>query len=46
MAGRSSIGTRINKRDYFKGAVLMARMVPRALPPEQFLKMPECSSCK
>jgi hypothetical protein len=46
MAGRSSIGTRINKRDYFKGAVLMARMVPRALPPEQFLKMPVCSSCK
>jgi hypothetical protein len=38
--GRSSIGTRINKTFYFKGAVLMARMTPRALPPEQFLQMP------
>jgi hypothetical protein len=24
----------------FKGAVLMARMTPWALPPDQFLKMP------
>jgi hypothetical protein len=39
-AGRSSIGTRIDKTYYFKGAILMARMVPRALSPEQFLKMP------
>jgi hypothetical protein len=38
--GRSSIGTRINKTFYFKGAVLMARMTPRALPPDQFLAMP------
>jgi hypothetical protein len=38
--GRSSVGTRINKAFYFKGAVLMARMTPRALPPEQFLQMP------
>jgi Concanavalin A-like lectin/glucanases superfamily len=40
MQGHSSIGTRIDKRDYFKGAVLMARMTPRALPPSEFLKMP------
>jgi hypothetical protein len=38
--GHSSIGTRIDRRDYFKGAVLMARMTPRALDPENFLKMP------
>jgi hypothetical protein len=38
--GRSSIGMRLNKVYPFKGAVLMARMVPRALPPDQFLKMP------
>jgi hypothetical protein len=38
--GRSSIGTRINKTFYFKGAVLMARMTPRALPPDQFLQVP------
>ena len=36
--GRPSIGTRINKTYYFKGAVLMARMTPRALSPDQFLK--------
>jgi hypothetical protein len=38
--GRASIGMRLNKVFPFKGAVLMARMVPRALPPEEFLKMP------
>lgn len=38
--GHSSIGTRINLRDYFKGAVFMARMTPRALQPDEFLKMP------
>jgi hypothetical protein len=38
--GRSSIGTRINKTFYFKGAVLLARFTPRALPPNQFLEMP------
>lgn len=38
--GRSSVGTRINKTFYFKGAVLLARMTPRALPPDQFLAMP------
>jgi hypothetical protein len=39
--GHSSIGTRINRRDYFKGAVFEARFTPRALKPEEFLKMPE-----
>lgn len=44
--GHSSIGTRINKTFYFKGAVLMARMTPRALRPEQFLQMPLPASKK
>lgn len=38
--GHSSIGTRINRRDYFKGAVFDARFTPRALEPDEFLKMP------
>lgn len=38
--GRSSIGMRLNKVFPFKGAVFEARMVPRALKPEEFLKMP------
>lgn len=41
LAGRTSVGVRINKVYYFKGAVLMARMTPRALKPEEFLKMPK-----
>lgn len=36
--GRTSVGVRINKRDYFKGAVRLARMTPRALSPAEFLK--------
>jgi hypothetical protein len=39
-AGRTSVGTRINRRDYFKGAVLAARMTNRALPVGEFLKVP------
>ena len=39
-AGRSSIGTRINRRDYFKGAVFLARITRRALSPEEFLPSP------
>jgi hypothetical protein len=39
--GHSSIGTRINLQYYFKGAVFEARFTPRALKPEEFLKMPE-----
>ena len=37
-AGHTSIGTRINKRDYFKGAVRVARMTRRALEPAEFLQ--------
>ncbi|HEX8713895.1 MAG TPA: LamG-like jellyroll fold domain-containing protein [Terracidiphilus sp.] len=40
MEGRSSVGVRINHKYFFKGAILMARMVPRALPPAQFWKLP------
>lgn len=40
LAGHSSVGVRIDKRDYFRGAILMARMTRRALPVGQFLKMP------
>jgi hypothetical protein len=34
--GFTSVGTRINRRDYFRGAVLWARFTPEALPPERF----------
>jgi hypothetical protein len=44
LAGHSSIGVRINKVYYFKGAVLMARMTRRALTREQFLKMPPAAA--
>jgi Concanavalin A-like lectin/glucanases superfamily len=37
-AGRTSVGVRINLRDYFKGAVRQARMTKKVLKPEQFLK--------
>jgi hypothetical protein len=37
-AGRTSVGVRINLRDYFKGAVRQARMTKSALSPAQFLK--------
>ena len=40
LPGHSSVGVRINKEFYFKGAILTARMTRRALPVEQFLKMP------
>ena len=39
-AGQTSVGVRINRRDYFKGAVLTARMTNRALSPSEFLKVP------
>jgi hypothetical protein len=39
--GRASIGTRMNKVDYFHGAVLEARFTPRALSPDQLLKVPQ-----
>jgi hypothetical protein len=37
--GAASIGARINRTHYFKGAVRLARFTPRALPPDQFLKV-------
>ena len=37
--GAASLGTRINRRNYFKGAIRQARFTPRALTPEQFLKL-------
>ncbi len=38
--GRTSVGVRINKLYYFKGAVAEARFTRRVLSPEQFLKLP------
>lgn len=38
--GRSSVGVRINRMYYFKGAVRQARFTPRALAPAEFLKLP------
>ena len=37
--GRSCVGTRINRVNYFKGAVARARFTPWHLSPEQFLKV-------
>ena len=39
--GRTSVGVRINKVFYFKGAVRQARFTPRALAPDEFLKLPK-----
>ncbi len=39
-AGQTSIGVRFNKVNYFKGAILEARMTPRALTPAEFMKKP------
>jgi Concanavalin A-like lectin/glucanases superfamily/Planctomycete cytochrome C len=36
--GSSSMGVRINLRDYFKGAILVSRMTRRPLSPEEFLR--------
>lgn len=38
--GRTSVGVRINKVDYFKGAMLLTRMTRRALTPAEFLQAP------
>ena len=38
--GRASIGTRMNRVNYFRGAVMEARFTPTALPPDQLLKVP------
>ena len=39
-AGRASVGVRINKVFYFKGAVHLARFTRHALTPAEFLKLP------
>ena len=38
--GHASVGVRINKVFYFKGAVHLARFTRKALSPEEFLKLP------
>ena len=38
--GRTSVGVRINKVFFFKGAVRLARFTRRPLPPSEFLKPP------
>ena len=38
--GYSSIGTRINRRNYFHGAVYAARFTSRPLEPKDFMKLP------
>jgi hypothetical protein len=38
--GRSSVGVRITKVNYFNGAVRQARFTKRALTPAEFLKVP------
>jgi hypothetical protein len=38
--GHASIGTRINLRDFYKGAIYEARFTPHALAPREFLKLP------
>ncbi|MEO8370181.1 MAG: LamG domain-containing protein [Candidatus Solibacter sp.] len=40
-AGQTSVGTRFNRKDYFKGAVLSARMTDRALAASEFMKVPK-----
>ena len=40
-AGRTSVGVRMNKLFYFKGAVRMARFSRRALTPAEFLTVKE-----
>jgi hypothetical protein len=42
--GHTSIGTRINKVNFFKGAVLEARMTRRALEPAEFLNVGQVGS--
>jgi hypothetical protein len=39
--GRSSAGVRINRVDYFKGAIRLAKFTRRALTTAEFLKLPQ-----
>jgi len=43
-AGASSVGMRINRVNYFKGAVSLARFTSRALTPDEFVKLPAAVS--
>lgn len=38
--GTTSVGTRIDKRDFFTGDIYSARFTPTVLPPASFLKVP------
>jgi hypothetical protein len=38
--GHASAGVRLNKRDYFKGAILLSRTTPHVLPVSDFVKLP------
>jgi hypothetical protein len=38
--GAASIGVRMNKVNYFKGAIAKARFTPKALPVSEFMKVP------
>lgn len=40
LPGRTAIGSRQNRVNYFKGAVAWARFTPAALPPSEFKKLP------
>lgn len=40
-AGRTSVGMRINRVSPFHGAVILARMTPKALAPAEFLEIPK-----
>src|SRR5207302_11013379 len=42
--GHSSVGMRIDRMYYFKGAVRQARFTPRALAPSDFLNCPKRDS--
>jgi hypothetical protein len=39
--GRTALGARLNRIDYFRGSLFEARFTPQALPPEKFLAMPD-----
>jgi hypothetical protein len=38
--GRTAVGTRMNKVNYFRGLVMEARFTPAALPPDKLLNVP------
>jgi hypothetical protein len=39
--GTTSVGSRIDKRDFFTGDIYSARFTPAVLPPADFLKVPD-----